>query len=296
MIGFATVRPLFAKPPRIYRITDKKGSEIMQQSSRTIRSLALAIILPTASLAAGAAGAAATYATGFESADGFSPGPIAGQAGWAVFSASGQPNLAQIQTAVVKTGSQAVGVNGSAASQTGPFYALTIAAPGVIDVAGDVFYTTAAVNDSWQFGVTGPGLAQFAGGIDIVGNNIQAISGAFPVIGTITDNVWHHLEIILDYTGQTFSVKLDGSTLAAGLAFCGSNGACTGSNVASFGDAIFDTFGGSSNFGYLDNFSIGAVPVGGVPEPATWALMLLGLGVVGLASRRRVSRLAAAAV
>ncbi len=294
MIGFAMVKPLFADPPRTHHIINKKGSEIMQHSSRTTRSLALAIVLASASLAAGAAGAAAAYSTGFESADGFSPGPIAGQAGWAVFSASSQPNFAQIQTAVVKTGSQAVSVDGKAGAQTGPFYALTIASPGVIDVAGDVFYTTAGVSDSWQFGITGPSLTQFAGGIDIVGNNIQAISGAFPVIGTITDNVWHHLEVILDYTAQTFSVKLDGSTLASGLAFCGSNGACTGSGVASFGDAIFDTFGGSSNFGYLDNFSIGPVPTGGVPEPAAWAMMLLGFGLVGLASRRKVRRLAVA--
>ena len=238
----------------------------MQRVSSEKSVLAAVVVLTLATFGAEAVHAAPVYTTGFEAST-FSPGPIAGQGGWAVFSASGQPNLAQIQTSVVKSGSQAVGVSGSAAGQTGPYYGLTISSPGVLDVSGDIYYTTAAANDSWQFGVTGPGLVQFAGGIDIVGNNIRAISGAFPVIGTITDNAWHHLDIILDYGAQTFSLKLDGSTLASGLAFCGSNSGCSGAHISSFGDAIFDTFGGASNFGYLDNFSIGPVAVG-VPEPA----------------------------
>ncbi len=33
--------------------------------------------------------------------------------------------------------------------------------------------------------------------------------------------------------------------------------------------------------------SVGEAPVGAVPEPATWAMMLLGFGVVGFALRRR---------
>jgi hypothetical protein len=41
----------------------------------------------------------------------------------------------------------------------------------------------------------------------------------------------------------------------------------------------------------VDNFAItprgGALPEGGVPEPATWAMMLLGFGGAGAALRRR---------
>ena len=49
---------------------------------------------------------------------------------------------------------------------------------------------------------------------------------------------------------------------------------------------------GSYNDGYADNLSLvlrpGEAPApGGVPEPATWALMLIGLGAVGAAVRRR---------
>lgn len=47
-------------------------------------------------------------------------------------------------------------------------------------------------------------------------------------------------------------------------------------------------YGGHAGLAYLDGF--GAVvppPNGGVPEPATWGMMILGMGVVGSALRRR---------
>ena len=51
-----------------------------------------------------------------------------------------------------------------------------------------------------------------------------------------------------------------------------------------------DRFQGSANDGYADNLSLvltaGVIP-GGVPEPATWAMMIGGVGAVGGAARRR---------
>ena len=45
----------------------------------------------------------------------------------------------------------------------------------------------------------------------------------------------------------------------------------------------------TTHWGDLSNAVLyrSAVPVGGVPEPATWAMMLLGFGVVGAGLRRR---------
>ena len=40
------------------------------------------------------------------------------------------------------------------------------------------------------------------------------------------------------------------------------------------------------SYWHLDDVSVQG-PVGGVPEPATWAMMLLGFGTMGLALRRR---------
>lgn len=237
---------------------------------------------------AGAAQAANIYSTSFEPLT-FIPGPIAGQGGWQVFSASGQPNSALVEAGVALTGTQAAVVDGSVAAQTGPYYTLNLASPGVIDLSGDIMLTTAAGAAQWQFAAIGPGLVGFAGGIDITSaGNILAISGAFPVIGSFSSNVWHHVDIILDYPTQTFDVKLDGLTLASEMAFCGSNGACTGAPVPIFGVGIFDSFGGATSFapGYLDNFSIATVPTG-VPEPAAWSLLIGGFAMAGGALRRR---------
>jgi len=45
--------------------------------------------------------------------------------------------------------------------------------------------------------------------------------------------------------------------------------------------------GGDDESWGIDNFHLGAVPTRGVPEPATWALMIGGFGLAGAALRRR---------
>jgi hypothetical protein len=50
------------------------------------------------------------------------------------------------------------------------------------------------------------------------------------------------------------------------------------------------TFASSGNSFEIDNLAVSAA----VPEPATWALMILGFGVVGAAMRRRKPKLALA--
>jgi hypothetical protein len=114
--------------------------------------------------------------------------------------------------------------------------------------------------------------------------------GTFPIIGTFSNDVFHRVDILLNYTTQTFGVKLDGSTLASNLTFCGTNGACTGANVASFGDGFFDTFGGFQSTGYMDNFSIASVDA--VPESSTWGMMILGFAGVGFMAYRRRNKIA----
>lgn len=57
----------------------------------------------------------------------------------------------------------------------------------------------------------------------------------------------------------------------------------------------FDTYGLNVS-GYdvgLDKVGIAAISTGGVPEPATWALMLGGFGLMGAALRRRRTAVAA---
>lgn len=51
------------------------------------------------------------------------------------------------------------------------------------------------------------------------------------------------------------------------------------------GDFIFSTFGGANSVYVVSGFT--APTTGGVPEPATWAMMLMGFGGLGAMLRRR---------
>jgi len=65
-------------------------------------------------------------------------------------------------------------------------------------------------------------------------------------------------------------------------------------NGTTFGDSVFPGFGtladsDTSNAGghVWAIFTLSAGVAGGVPEPSTWAMMLLGFGGIGLAMRRK---------
>jgi len=57
--------------------------------------------------------------------------------------------------------------------------------------------------------------------------------------------------------------------------------------VAFAGTAYSIDFGGGANATGYDNITFGSKDPGGVPEPAAWAMMLAGFGLVGSAMRRR---------
>lgn len=62
--------------------------------------------------------------------------------------------------------------------------------------------------------------------------------------------------------------------------------------VAFGGTAKSIVFAGVANFVVFDDITFGSVNPGnpGVPEPATWAMMILGFGLVGYSARRRSNR------
>jgi hypothetical protein len=53
------------------------------------------------------------------------------------------------------------------------------------------------------------------------------------------------------------------------------------------GTAMSVDFGGTANFIVFDDITLGSATPGSVPEPGTWAMMLLGFGGIGLSMRRR---------
>ncbi|KND49571.1 MAG: hypothetical protein AB203_00620 [Parcubacteria bacterium C7867-008] len=84
-------------------------------------------------------------------------------------------------------------------------------------------------------------------------------------------------------TWQTISYKLDGANILYGAgSFTGMTGAL---GTTSFDSAIVQAINtGGNRTHHFDNLF---TSTGAVPEPATWAMMILGFGGVGLTVRRR---------
>lgn len=77
--------------------------------------------------------------------------------------------------------------------------------------------------------------------------------------------------------------QLDGSLVPGSFLDTGTAPLITTSNNGVAGQLVFQ----------VRNGGVVVPPVDGVPEPATWALMIIGFGLVGVASRRRTATVAA---
>ena len=257
---------------------------ISSKLSTLQRTIPMTLILAAAlCLTAATAFAGNVYSTGFENPP-FVIGPLAAQGGWQVFGSA----IVTVESFQVQSGSQAVFVDGSGTGQSGPWLNSPTGAPVVILSAG-FYLASSSTETGWQLAALGLNLAPFIGGIDVDANTnaIHAITAGNPVVGTLTRDTWHNAVFVMDFGTQTYSVSLDGTSLAANVPFCGDNGPCLGAAVGSFGSGIFDTFaaaGTGNDSGFLDNYSV-STPV---PEPGSIAL--LGSGILGLAGviRRKI--------
>jgi hypothetical protein len=179
-----------------------------------------------------------------------------------------------------------------------------------------------SVNASPDFGGTAPGGAAgptvteagitFNGGVILNGAdfaneetttpNLYATTDLYPLSdgsslpGVITGSLSGFansisLDVANGFSASTFTLNLFNSGSLIGSSSINLGGYGTGSAVGAlaFSGSLFNSFqvvsgqgAGSIDFG-IDTVSIPAA----VPEPASWALMIGGMGVVGAAMRRR---------
>jgi hypothetical protein len=229
--------------------------------------------LLSAILLAGAAQAGPVYQTGFEQPD-FTTGAINGQSGWNWDGV--------IQSDVVHDGSQALEID----AQTDQHYL----------VAGlwfDLGTAGSIIDFKFSFLETGSGGSQFALGLwGDTGFVAQlATSAGQSSIGNTNNSTprqlfaldrWHDAELRLNFIAGTMSGWVDGTSL----------GTLSINNPvppSSLNLLELNSFGAGADVPqkiYFDDLSISV----SAPEPASWAMMLGGFGLMGAAMRSRRKR------
>jgi hypothetical protein len=228
----------------------------------------------------GAARAGMIYSTGFEPPT-YTVGTVAGQDSWQVV---GPTNLTAVQTSVVKTGAQALGINSSGGvSGEGAFRDVSVGiGDGAVAVfSADQYFTSHASN--------GQAMVLYDSGLNVIteatlGSNgdVFFVNGAgFDDLGPLSLNAWHNWQITVNWLTQTASLAIDGTTLASNALLHTSD---TQASIIGFQDS----FPVGSDQRYVDNVSVGTPAATAVPEPATFTLLSIGaVGMLGYAWRRR---------
>jgi len=222
---------------------------------------------------------------GFE-APTYNLGNLVGQNGWVVDPAANS-GVAQVQNTVFKTGSQAVRMSGGSTTWAWPDLGYTPAAGEFVRVSFDVQRSSfGAANNFGYFvdiydttgariarsGLTRTGTSTAPGSVQALATIGGATPGSFLIGSPLLNNTWYSFAVDLNFTADTYDVRIDGSLISAGLPFVvAANGV---------GDADLQLSGatGATDSGYFDNYMVEALVI---PEPTAMSLVLLGLAGLG---------------
>ena len=202
-------------------------------------------------------------------------------------------NAATIQTSVVKSGTQALKVDGVTANQIvfGASQDLPIStAAGIYEFSFDMLASGASVTNTGQWGLY------------LLDSNFNAIAtlgfyggfGGLVGAGTATDeyfapgpsyNTWANYKLTLNLTAKTMSVALNGAPVSSmqGLAISGYSTSSTltmavGGQVPVAATPFYTT---TPERAYFDNLTVSSAP-----EPGSLVLLALG-GTLVIVQRRR---------
>ncbi len=233
------------------------------------------------------ASATVLYSTDFST---FTDGGLAGQGGWGGFTGN-EGSLPTVQDTVTDNGEPAVdlGSKGTAYYLYGP-----ITPTGPITVSMDIYYDSTdeivfTLADISSVGTLDAGDSKddVAAGVGFAGTSLRALPAVnIHGIGSISSYKWYNVSMTLDYKTQTYDIALDGQALASNIPFCGyetNSTTCTGAQSSQF-EGIEVAQGNGLRSGAI---YFGDVSISEVPEPTTWAMMLAGFALTGLALRRR---------
>ena len=220
-----------------------------------------------------AAHAAIVYQTGFEP-PGYSVGPLNRQDGWRFTS------LAQVQTTTVLSGSQAVSMDLTAFDFPGHRFAYDSSAhPGdILQIKNNIFLTGSQTIQVEGISIFGGPNGGFLGQLADYDSRFELGLAGSTTVGSIpaTHDVWHSLELDINFATQTQAAFVDGVFLVQGPL---AQPATTFTFVELGG---FGTPEANETVSY-DDFSISTF----VPEPASLALLGAGLAGLGFIRHRR---------
>jgi hypothetical protein len=145
--------------------------------------------------------------------------------------------------------------------------------PSLLEASGGAIIVgpTTPTDDTYYSGITGPAITFGTGGEFFADSGSGSVVG----LGTFDETSGGVVAVPQDYVSGT---SLGTSTATWTNATISSLGLTPGADVWSWGSgATMDTF----------TLDIAAVGIAAVPEPATWAMMLLGLAGLALVRTRR---------